>query len=69
MDTINIYLNGKLKEISSQGTIGELLIKLNLPEEGIVVEHNKEVVPRENIARTHVQDGDRLEIVQFIGGG
>jgi thiamine biosynthesis protein ThiS len=40
-----------------------------MPERGVAVERNREIVPKSLYATTHLAEGDRIEIVQFVGGG
>jgi thiamine biosynthesis protein ThiS len=42
---------------------------MGLPAKGIAVERNREIVPKSAYAVTRLTDGDRIEIVQFVGGG
>ena len=66
---IAIVLNGERKEIATGQTILDLLRALNLPEERLAVEHNFKIVKRENWSQQPLSDGDKVEIVQFVGGG
>ena len=43
--------------------------ELGLAERGVAIERNLEVAPRSQWAATPLADGDRIEIVQFVGGG
>jgi thiamine biosynthesis protein ThiS len=67
--TVVIRLNGAPREIPAGGTVADLLRELNLPVPGVAVEVNRTVVPRDRHAETRLRDGDRVEIVQFVGGG
>ncbi len=66
---IAIILNGERKEIAYGQSILDLLRALNLPEERLAVEHNLKIVKRENWGLQTLHDGDKVEIVQFVGGG
>jgi len=66
---MNITLNGSPRLLESPTTIGDLLAELGLDPARVAVEHNLAIVPRENFASSAVEDGDTLEIVQFVGGG
>jgi len=66
---IAIVLNGESKDIANGQTILDLLRALNLPEDRLAVEHNLKIVKRENWGRQPLNDGDKVEIVQFVGGG
>ena len=62
-------INGENREIPSPITVTVLLRDLGLDARKIALEHNLEIVPRSAYDKTLVSDGDRLEIVHFIGGG
>lgn len=50
-------------------TVAALLARLELPEKKIAVERNLEIVSKSTFDKTMLYDGDRLEIIHFIGGG
>ena len=66
---MSVVINGENREISSPITVTVLLRDLGLDARKIALEHNLEIVPRSAYDKTLVSDGDRLEIVHFIGGG
>ncbi|GBC83398.1 Sulfur carrier protein ThiS [bacterium HR10] len=66
---MRVLLNGEEREIPDGLTISELVEHLKLHPERIAVERNREVVPRAEWAVVRIQEGDRLEIVHFVGGG
>lgn len=66
---MSVVINGENREISSPVTVTALLRELGLDARKIALEHNLEIVPRSAYDKTLVSDGDRLEIVHFIGGG
>ena len=66
---IAIILNGEPKEIASGQSILDLVKTLNLPTERLAVEHNLNIVKRDHWNRQPLVDGDKVEIVQFVGGG
>lgn len=49
--------------------VADLLSKLELPAKKVAVECNREIVSKSTFHETHLSDGDRLEIIHFIGGG
>lgn len=65
---MNITVNGKPVETTGS-TIQLLLEQLGLDCRQVVVERNREIVPRECFAEEHLADGDTLELVHFVGGG
>lgn len=66
---MQIRLNGKPREIPSAATINSLLLELKLSNASVAVEHNGEIVPKEKFSQTLLNEGDRVEVVQFVGGG
>lgn len=66
---IRIVLNGKSREVASRTTIAALLAALSLPETRVAVERNGEIVRKSVYDATDLANGDRLEIVTFVGGG
>jgi thiamine biosynthesis protein ThiS len=66
---MNLLLNGEPQDIPSGLTVAGFLERLGLPQTGIAVERNREIVPKSVYSVTILADGDRIEIVQFVGGG
>ena len=66
---MEITLNGEKKQIESEVTLDRLLDLFSLPRQRVAVEHNKEVVARNDWPGTMVSDGDKIEVVHFVGGG
>jgi len=66
---ITIQVNGEKKEIPEGLKLAALLEWLKLPGDRVAVERNLEIVPRNLWHSTAVQNGDRLEVVHFVGGG
>ena len=66
---ITIQLNGEPREIPDGLTLAALIDWLKLPADRVAVERNLEIVSRGNWGQTPVHAGDRLEVVQFVGGG
>jgi sulfur carrier protein len=66
---ITIQVNGEKKEIPDGLKLAALVEWLKLPSDRVAVEHNLEIVPRNLWQATAVNDGDRLEVVHFVGGG
>jgi len=64
-----VIINGKEKIVSEGVTVVRLLEELNIKPQGIAVELNLEIVPKSSYGETTLKDGDRLEIVQMVGGG
>ncbi len=66
---MQIQLNGEQKNIADGFTVAGLLASLGVGTERVAVEVNLDIVPRSRHAEHVINDGDRIEIVQFVGGG
>ena len=66
---MEIVINGESREVPSSTSIGELLRLLDLKEDRVAIELNREILRRDRWTETALQPHDRLEIVQFVGGG
>ena len=67
--TLNLTINGENHTLDSTMTLEALLAHLGLTKGKVAIERNLEIVPRSLYPETTVEEGDRLEIVHFIGGG
>ncbi len=68
-DHIAITVNGDAHRVPDGMTIAAFLERLGLGGRRVAVERNRDVVPRADHAATQLADGDRLEVVAFVGGG
>ncbi len=66
---MNLILNGEPRTFESVADVAALVAALGLDARKVAVERNLEIVPRSAYGRTPLADGDRIEIVHFIGGG
>ncbi len=66
---ITIVLNGENKQIDDDSNIEQLLHNLDLNNKRLAVEINQEIIPRSNYDRHTLEESDKVEIVQAIGGG
>ncbi len=66
---LHLTLNGEPHTATAGDTVADLLVALRLPRETVAVERNRDVVRRADHASTRLQDGDVIELVQFVGGG
>ena len=66
---LNVTLNGESKSLNDGLTVRSMLTSLGLDPAKIAVERNLQIVPRSTYDQVAVADGDRFEIVHFIGGG
>lgn len=65
---IKVQINGEERLVESLN-VEELVRELDLPDIGIAIEKNKALIPRANFSESEIVEGDRIEIVQFVGGG
>ena len=68
-DTISLTLNGDLRRFRSHATVADLVRDIGLDPAKVAVERNLEIVSRSTLEDVVLADGDRLEIVHFVGGG
>ncbi|MGR9114416.1 MAG: sulfur carrier protein ThiS [Gammaproteobacteria bacterium] len=66
---MNIYVNGESRDFPDNTTVAQVTESLGLSGKRIAVELNKEILPFDRHAEQRLRGGDRLEIVQAIGGG
>ena len=66
---INIYINGKSKNIKDEQSVLSLLQLLNLNKNNIAVEINREIISKSDYNIYIIKENDKIEIVNFIGGG
>ena len=66
---IEVILNGEKRSFDKAVNITELLANLNIKPERVVVEQNMKVLKKAEHEASHIKDGDKIEIVQFVGGG
>ncbi len=64
-----IHLNGESREVPERSMLDDLVKDLSLEPTRIAIELNQQVVRRDQWARTTLAEGDRIEIVHFVGGG
>jgi thiamine biosynthesis protein ThiS len=66
---VKIVVNGEDREFTSIASLSDLLTQLGMKPDRVAVELNRDLVPRERWPATMLSDGDKLEIVHFVGGG
>ena len=66
---MKLWVNGEARTIEAAATVAALVAVLGLDGRKVAVERNLQIVPRSTYGSTPVLDGDRIEIVHFIGGG
>ena len=67
--TIDILVNGEPRAVAQGASLLELLQELQLDPRSVVVEHNRTIVRRPDLADIRVVAGDSVELVHFVGGG
>jgi thiamine biosynthesis protein ThiS len=68
-DALVIHVNGETRETAAGTTVTALLTQLGLNSGRVAIEYNLHILPKTKWDDTQVAHGDRLEIVQFVGGG
>ena len=66
---MKLLINGDEKTFDSPLTLAALVETLGMKPDRVAVELNRDIVPRDRWAATPLNDGDRLEVVHFVGGG
>lgn len=66
---MEISVNGQLRQVDNDYTVAQLLGALNLENQRVAVELNLAIVPRSQFGTRILTQGDKIEIVQAIGGG
>ena len=66
---MTIVLNGEPKEIPAALTVAALLGELGLTPERLAIEVNRRIVRRADWPSTTLAEGDKVEVVHFVGGG
>ena len=66
---MRVTVNGEVREAAPKATLLDFLASLGIDPAKVAVERNLEIAPRSTWGRVLMADGDRLEIVQFVGGG
>lgn len=69
MDSIDITLNGERREVPGATSVAALLERLGFATELVAVEVNRELVRKKDFRERVLEDGDHVEVVEFVGGG
>ena len=67
--TVSIVLNGEARSVDAGLSVAGLLQSLELAPGMVVVERNRAILARDAMGDTPVEEGDRFELVHFVGGG
>ena len=68
-EAIHVHVNGETKHLPPGTSVRALLDHLGLNPARVAIEYNLQILPKTRWEETRVTAGDRLEIVQFVGGG
>ena len=66
---MTIFINGESKYLAAGLNLNELLKHFSLPSERIAIELNMEVIRKKDWENIKLNDGDKLEVIHFVGGG
>ncbi len=66
---MQLFINGKGQSFDAPLTLAQLIEQLGMKGDRVAAELNREIVSRPQWPETSLNDGDRLEIVHFVGGG
>jgi sulfur carrier protein len=66
---MQLKINGQSRNFTSPLNVAELLSQLQLTPERVVVELNRNILTADHHPATLLQNGDSLELIQFVGGG
>ena len=66
---MNLFINGKETSFGTPLTLAGLVEQLGMKPDRVAVELNRNIVPRDRWLATDLAEGDRLEIVHYVGGG
>jgi thiamine biosynthesis protein ThiS len=65
---MNLTINGESRVVSAE-SLSALIEELGMKSDRVAVELNRQIVPRSQWPQTAIKEGDRLEVVHFVGGG
>jgi thiamine biosynthesis protein ThiS len=67
---MRLFINGEEREFAADRfTLAALVEQLGMKSDRVAIELNRDIVARDRWPATHLAEGDRLEIVHFVGGG
>ena len=67
--TMQVTINSKVEALDGDMSVADLLARREIEPIRVAVEINEDIVPRKTFAERMIRDGDRIEIVTFVGGG
>lgn len=66
---MQVIINGRQETLEGEMSVADLLVRRKIEPVRVAVEINEDIVLRRTFAETRIRDGDRIEIVMFVGGG
>lgn len=69
MNELHLIVNGEPRTIPAPATLSTLLATLDLDPRMVVVELNREIIRRPRLGEVSLANGDKVELVHFVGGG
>jgi sulfur carrier protein len=66
---MKLIINGEEKSFDTALSLASLVAQMGMKPDRVAAELNREIVPRSDWPHTQLSDGDRLEIIHFVGGG
>jgi thiamine biosynthesis protein ThiS len=66
---MTVIVNGEAKQCPDGASLAQFIEHLQLKGDRVAIELNRKIAPRNKWAETALHEGDRLEIVHFVGGG
>jgi len=66
---MNLVINGESRDFNPPLTLASLVDQLAMKADRVAIELNRSIVARDRWTETSLAEGDRLEIVHFVGGG
>ena len=69
MNQMTLIINGDPRQVPAPTSAHDLLVHLGFDAREVVVEINEDIVRRPRLGETMLNEGDRVELVHFVGGG
>jgi len=66
---LTVVVNGDEREVAAGAVVADLVARLDLKPERVAVELNRRILKRQQWGSTLLSEGDKVEIVHFVGGG
>lgn len=66
---MNVTINNQVRSLDTAMTLSALLDEMDLDIKRIAIEYNRDILTREQFPTITLQEGDTIEIVNFVGGG